>query len=223
MRHDDGMPLIDLSHTITDGMSTYPGLPGPEIGSHLSFENSADHYAAGTEFSIGRITMVTNTGTYIDTPAHRYRDGHDLSGLPLERCAQVRALVVRPTVDAIGPADLPDTDLTGMAVLINTGWDEHWGTDRYGDPQHPHVTEAGAQHLVDRGVTMVGIDSVNIDDTVGGHRPAHSLLLGAGIPVVEHLTGLHRLPAEGAIFSAVPPRIAGLGTFPVRAFAVVPA
>ncbi len=223
VRHDACMPLIDLSHTITDGMSTYPGLPGPEITAHLTFEASVDHYAAPTEFTIGRITMVTNTGTYLDTPAHRYRDGHDLSGLPLDRCAQLPTRVIAPTVDAIGPAELPDHDLTGTALLINSGWDQHWGTERYADPHHPHLTEAGAQHLIDRNVTLVGIDSVNIDDTVGGHRPAHTLLLGAGIPIVEHLTNLGRLPERGAVFTAVPPAIAGLGTFPVRAFAVLPA
>lgn len=220
--HDVDVQLIDLSHTVTDGMITYPGLPGPEITQHLTFEASADLYAAGTEFTIGRITMVSNTGTYIDTPAHRYRDGHDLAGLPLERCTQLVAHVVRPTTNAIGPDELPHGDLRGTAVLVDTGWDQRWGTDRYGDAHHPHLTEAAARHLIECGVTLVGIDSVNIDDTVGGERPVHALLLGANVPIVEHLTNLRRVPEHGALFTAAPLAVAGLGTFPVRAYALVP-
>jgi kynurenine formamidase len=215
------MRLVDLSHVIEHGMTTYPGLPGPQVSEHLSFDDSRDHYAAGTEFSIGRITMVANTGTYLDTPGHRFRDGHDLSGLPLERCVDLPAVVV----DAVGPipaAVFADLDVGGAAVLLRTGWDRHWGTERYGDPQHPHLTQAAAQVLVDRGAALVGIDSVNIDDTTTGHRPAHTVLLAAGIPVVEHLTGLADLPGTGARFSAVPPAVRGLATFPVRAFARVP-
>lgn len=216
------MPLVDLSHAIHAGMTTYPGLPGPEIGVHLGFDESAAVYAPGTEFAIGRIAMVANTGTYLDTPAHRYRDGHDLTGLPLERCADLPALVVATAGHAIGPADLPAGPLTGRAVLLRTGWDRHWGTAAYGDPDHPHLTADGAAHLVAAGAALVGIDSVNVDDTRTGERPAHSALLAAGIAVVEHLTGLAALPADGARFTAVPPRIAGMATFPVRAFAVVP-
>ncbi|ANY09822.1 cyclase [Pseudonocardia sp. HH130630-07] len=204
-------------------MTTYPGLPGPRIEDHLSFEASRDRYAPDTEFAIGRISMVANTGTYLDTPAHRYRGGHDLSGLPLERCAGLPAVVVGlagTDGHEIGPENLP-ADVEGCAVLLHTGWDRHWGTDRYGDPRHPHLTEAGAHHLVGHGAVLVGIDSVNIDDTVGGARPAHSVLLAADIPVVEHLTALAGLPGRGAVFSAVPPAIQGLATFPVRAFAVV--
>lgn len=215
------MRLIELSHRVEHRMITYPGLPGPEIDQHLSFDDSADHYAAGIEFSIGRISMVANTGTYLDTPAHRYRDGYDLAGLALERCAHLPAQLVDANTYAIGPESLPDGDLAGHAVLLRTGWDQHWGTDRYGDPTHPHLTDAGAHHLVERGVTLVGIDSVNIDDTTTGRRPTHSILLAAGIPIVEHLTNLHQLPSSGARFTAVPPAIVGLATFPVRAFALI--
>jgi arylformamidase len=188
------MRLVDLSHDIEHEMVTYPGLPGPQISEHLSFEASTDVYAPGTEFVIGHISMVANTGTYLDTPAHRYRDGDDLSG----------------------------SGIGGVAVLLRTGWDRHWGTDRYADPAHPYLTEDGAQELVDQGAVLVGIDSVNIDGTTTGERPAHSLLLAAGIPIVEHLTHLHELPPTGARFTAVPPRVRGLATFPVRAFASIP-
>ncbi|MPV36279.1 cyclase family protein [Georgenia subflava] len=215
------MPLVDLSHDIEHGMLTYPGLPGPEIGEHLTFDASRESYAAGTEFAIGRISMVANTGTYLDTPAHRYRDGHDLAGLALERCADLPAVVV--DADGVVEADaFAGLAVSGAAVLLRTGWDRHWGTDRYGDPAHPSLTAEGARALVDGGAVLVGIDSVNIDATTTGERPAHSLLLGAGIPVVEHLTNLAELPTTGARFTAVPPKVRGMATFPVRAFAVVP-
>ncbi|MDN5855584.1 MAG: cyclase family protein [Actinomycetia bacterium] len=206
-------------------MTTYPGLPGPVIDEYLTFADSAEHYAPGTEFAIGRIVMVANTGSYLDTPAHRFRDGHDLSGLALERCAHLPAVVVdarRSATAAIGPDLFAGLALRGAAVLVSTGWDRHWGTDHYGDPAHPHLNEAAARLLAGAGVALVGIDSVNIDDTAGGHRPAHTELLAAGVPVVEHLTSLDQLPATGAIFTAVPPAIRGLATFPVRAFAACP-
>lgn len=213
MRH------ADLSHVITDRMVTYPGLPGPEITAHLSFEDSHEHYAAGTEFTIGRISMVANTGTYLDTPAHRFRDGADLSRLSLDRCAMLPTVVLDAAGrTAIGPELFDGTDVEGRAVLLRTGWDEHWGTERYGDAAHPHLTGDGARHLVAHGAVLVGIDSVNIDDTRTGERPAHTVLLAAGLPVVEHLTGLAAVPA-GARFTAVPPAVRGLATFPVRAFA----
>ena len=192
--------VVDLAHEITDGMVTYPGIPAPTFGSHLSFDESASHYAPGTEFSIGMITLATNTGTYLDTPAHRYRDGDDLSALPLDR--------------------MVDLDVTGRAVLVETGHARHWGTDAYFS-DHPYLTADAADWLVEHGAALVGIDSLNIDGTSTGERPAHSRLLAAGIPVVEHLTGLDRLPDDGFRFSAAPPRVAGLGTFTVRAFAVV--
>ena len=215
------MELVDLSHSIEHGMTTYPGLPGPEIGEHLSFADSAGHYSSGTEFSIGRMTLVGNTGTYLDTPAHRYRDGLDLAGLPLERCAYLPAVVVRTGDAPILPAALEDVSIGGAALLLHTGWDRHWRTERYGDPVHPHLTEAAAELVVRSGAALVGIDSVNIDDTVGSDRPAHSILLAAGIPIVEHLTHLDRLPPSGARFVAAPPAISGMGSFPVRAFALI--
>jgi arylformamidase len=215
------MRLLDLSHVIEHQMSTYPGLPGPEISEHLSFDASTAVYEAGTEFAIGKITMVTNTGTYLDTPAHRFRSGHDLTGLQLERCALLPAVVIDGH-GPIGAEAFADAELEGRAVLLRTGWDRHWRTDRYGDPVHPHLTEAGAQALVERRAVLVGIDSVNIDDTTTGRRPAHSVLLAAGVAVVEHLTRLGELPAKGATFTAVPPAVRGLATFPVRAFATIP-
>lgn len=218
------MTFVELSHPIRAGMTTYPGLPGPVIASHLTFEQSHGSYAAGTEFQIGRIEMVANTGTYLDTPAHRWREGHDLSGLALERCADLPALVVdaRRAGHALGPDALPDLGAVGgLAVLVWTGWDRHWGTAAYGDPDHPHLTEAAARALAGAGVALVGIDSVNVDDTRTGERPAHSVLLAAGVPVVEHLTGLGRLPTTGSRFTAAPPLVEGLATFPVRAYAVL--
>jgi arylformamidase len=217
-----GRRLIELSHVIHDGMVTYPGLPGPQISDHLSREASRAAYAAGTEFQIGRISMVANTGTYLDTPAHRYADGHDLSGLPLSRIADLDGLVVRLPADtlAVDRLLLAPYDVVGKAVLIQTGWDRHWGTEAYGHVDHPHVTEDGAAWLVEQQAALVGIDSVNIDGTSDGTRPAHTALLAAGIPIVEHLTGLDALPPAGFRFHAAPPLVAGMGTFPVRAYAL---
>jgi kynurenine formamidase len=225
-----GMRFVDLSHVVEDGMITYPGLPAPQIGLHLAFDESHGNYAEGTEFQIGRISMVTNTGTYLDTPAHRWRDGHDLAGLALERCAQLPAVVIRAADSGhpIGPelfAGLGhggELDLSRTAVLVHSGWDRLWGTDAYLDSDHPHLTEAACEVLVAAGVALVGIDSVNIDDTRGGGRPAHSTLLAAGIPIVEHLRGLDQLPDTGVVFSAVPVAVRGLATFPVRAYATLP-
>ena len=216
------MRIVDLSHVIEDGMTTYPGLPGPEITDHLTFDASHRTYAAGTEFAIGRISMVANTGTYLDTPAHRFRGGHDLAGLTLDRCVGLPAIVVDVGAGPTGSEAFAGLDLRGAAVLLRSGWDSRWGSDGYGDPAHPHLTGPGARALVHAGAALVGIDSVNIDDTATGQRPAHTVLLRAGIPVVEHLTNLAELPATGAQFTAVPPRIRGMATFPVRAFAVLP-
>ncbi len=216
------MKLLDLSHVISDGMVTYPGHPPVAISSHLSFEDSVGHYAEGTEFSIGRISMVGNTGTYLDTPAHRYRSGYDLSSLPLERCVGLPGVRVSvPGDGAIDESHFRGLDLELTAVLVHTGWDRFWAGPNYDSPHHPHLTEGACRFLVDAGAILVGIDSVNIDDTVGGARPAHTLLLAAEIPVVEHLTGLDRLPARDFTFTAVPPAVRGLATFPVRAFAAV--
>ncbi|HEY8340773.1 MAG TPA: cyclase family protein [Egibacteraceae bacterium] len=219
-----GRRLVDLSHPIVAGMTTYPGLPGPEITPHLTREASRAHYAEGTEFAIDRISMVGNTGTYLDSPFHRYADGDDLAALPLEALADLPAVVVRVTGSAergIDVASLAPFEVRGAAVLLHTGWDAHWGTPAYGGPA-PYLTGEAARWLVDEGAALVGIDSVNIDDTTGDERPAHSTLLAARIPIVEHLTGLEQVPVTGARFTAAPPRVASFGTFPVRAFAVVP-
>jgi arylformamidase len=217
--------LVELNHVLSAGITTYPGLPGPEIGAHLSREESRSHYAPGTEFTIGRISMVTNTGTYVDTPYHRYADGGDLAGMPLESFADLPIVVARVTGAAqrgVGPLTFAPLDVAGAAVLIHTGWDRHFGTEQYGSGA-PYLTGEAAEYLVGAGARLVGIDSLNIDEVVeGGPRPCHSLLLGAGIPVLEHLTGLERLPALGARLHAAPPRFRGLGTFPVRAYAMVP-
>lgn len=211
--------LIDLSHTIESGMITYPGLPGPVIGAHIGREESTAHYAPGTEFHIGRIDMVANTGTYLDTPFHRYADGVDLSGQPLGTLADLPGVCVTAPGPAIGLETLAGIDPAGKAVLFATGWDVHWRTDRYADRDHPYLISATAEFLAESGVALVGIDSVNVDDTATGHRPAHTALLAAGIPIVEHLTGLDKLAGRTFRFYAVPPKVAGLGTFPVRAFA----
>ena len=217
--------LVDLSHEIGAGLVTYPGIPAPTITPHLTREASREHYAPGTEFEIDLISMAGNTGTYLDSPFHRYADGGDLASLSLDTLVDVPAEVFRLT-DATGrgiPAEVFfDRDLAGTAVLLHTGWSRHFGRPEYAKGS-PYLTEAGAQHLADTGVAIVGIDALNIDDTEsGGTRPAHSILLAAGIHVVEHLTGLDRVPVHGARFTAVPPRVAGFGTFPVRAFARLP-
>ncbi len=215
--------IVELSHTIRDGMVTYPGLPGPEITDHLSREASRGVYAPGTEFHIGRISLVANTGTYLDSPAHRYADGADLAGLPVDRFADLDGVVVRVLGAGNRGVDrmaLLPYDVRGKAVLIHTGWDRHWGTDAYGTG-HPFLTADGAAWLVEQGAVLVGIDSVNIDDTADTARSAHTTLLGAGIPIVEHLRGLDQLPPTGFRFHAAPAPVEGLGTFPVRAYGVV--
>lgn len=213
--------LIDLSHPIEAGMVTYPGLPGPTISDYLTRQASRSHYEEGTEFHIARIEMVANTGTYLDTPFHRYPNGVDLSELPVEQTALLPGACVRTFDAVIEPDTLDEVPIPGRAVLFNTGWDRHWRTEAYGAAGHPHLTEGTARLLVERGAALVGIDSVNIDDTSGDARPAHSLLLEAGIPIVEHLRGLDTLPETGFRFSAVPAAIRGMGTFPVRAFASI--
>jgi len=200
-------------------MVTYPGLPGPSITDHMTFEESKAHYVAGTEFHIGRIDLVANTGTYLDTPAHRWRGRDDLSTLPIDRLAGLSGIVIRSPGPELTPGLLADIDVAGAAMLFHTGWDRHWRTDHYGSTDHPFVGAMLARTLVAAGPALVGIDSVNIDSTVERERPAHSLLLEAGIPIVEHLTRLDELPDDGFEFFAVPAKIRGLGTFPVRAFA----
>jgi len=214
---------VDLSHVIEHGMITYKGLPAPLICDHLSRVQSRAAYAPGTEFQIGRIDMVGNTGTYLDTPFHRYEDGYDLEGLTLSRVSDVPGLLVRVTGGqgrAIDWSQFAAADVKNKAVLIHTGWDSHWRTDQYFEG-HPFLTEAAAVYLRDQGATLVGIDSYNIDDTADPARPVHTVLLGAGIPIVEHMTNLHALPTEGFRFFASPPKISGMGTFPVRAHAIL--
>ena len=212
---------IDLSHIIEDGMVTYKGLPAPIMCDHLSRERSRTLYAEGTEFQIGKIELVGNTGTYLDTPYHRYADGYDLAALDLDRVSAVPALVVRVEGSAERAIDwgvFAATDVAGHAVLVHTGWAKHWRTDQYFEG-HPFLTAAAAAYLRDNGALLVGIDSFNIDDVSGGERPVHSILLAAGIPIVEHMTNLDALPNAGFRFWAVPPKISEMGTFPVRAHA----
>jgi len=204
-------------------MVTYPGLPGPELAVHLSREASREVYASGTEFEIGRITMVANTGTYLDTPLHRFAAGADLADVPLEKVAALSGVMLdlrgagRRGID---PSMLENLDVAGRAVLLQTGWSVHWRTDQYA-VEAPFLGAGGAQWLVDRGAVLVGIDSINIDDMADRSRPAHTTLLGAGIPVLEHLTGLDALPGNGFTLHAAPVRVRGMGTFPVRAYAVL--
>jgi arylformamidase len=241
--------LIDVSHTIEGGMITYKGLPPPIISDHLSREQSRAHYAPGTEFHIGKIEMVANTGTYLDSPFHRYADGKDLSQLDLESLANLDAVVIRHVGEAeraleqaafkdsdvevaidfpivnergIEPDLLRRLDVRGKAVLFHTAWDMRWRTDDYANGNHPYLTEDAAEFLATAGAALVGIDSYNIDDTATGDRPAHSILLAHGIPIVEHLCGLRELPDAGFRFFAVPVKVRRFGTFPVRAFAIVP-
>jgi arylformamidase len=219
----DGRIRIDLSHAVEDGMITYPGLPAPVICDFLSREQSRAHYAPGTEFQIGTIELCANTGTYLDSPFHRYPDGTDLAGLPLERLADLDAIVIDVSGQAgraVDRAQLLPYYVSGKAVLIRTGWDRHWGTDAYFHG-HPFLTATAAGHLAAEGAALAGIDSLNIDDTNSGDRPAHSTLLAAGIPICEHLTNLAALPIEGFRFSAVPVKVRGMGTFPVRACATI--
>lgn len=217
------MRFVDLSHPIESDMTTYPGLPGPVISDHLSRERSAERYSPGTTFQIGRIAMVANTGTSVDAPFHRFEGGADLAGLPLQRLAELSGLVVDATSRpgrAVDAGLFSGLALWDRAVLVHTGWDVHWRTPRYGE-WHPFLSADAARALVHGGAALVGIDSLNIDDTADGARPAHTLLLEAGIPIVEHLCHLGELPAEGFRFSAVPAPVRGMGSFPVRAFAAV--
>jgi kynurenine formamidase len=213
--------FVDLSHTIEDGMITYKGLPAPLICDHLSRAASRAIYGPGTEFQIGRIEMVGNTGTYIDSPYHRYADGDDVADFALDAIAARDGVVVRVAgmrERAIERSAFAPLDVRGKAVLVHTGWDRHWRTNPYFEG-HPFLTADAATYLRDAGATLVGIDSLNIDDTAELTRPVHTTLLGAGIPIVEHLCNLESVPAQGFRFSAVPPKIRGIGTFPVRAFA----
>jgi kynurenine formamidase len=215
--------LVDLSHAVEHGLVTYPGLPAPVISDHLTREASRERYAPGTEFQIGRIEMIANTGTYLDAPSHRFADGPDLAALPLESLADLPGVVVDVPAGArrIGPAALPaQRALRGCALLFRTGWSRHFGTPAYGEG-HPFLSAELARELVRRAVALVGIDSLNVDDTEDAARPVHTALLAARIPVVEHLVNLEALPATGFRFFAVPVKVRGMGSFPVRAFARV--
>ncbi|MGH9970636.1 MAG: cyclase family protein [Pyrinomonadaceae bacterium] len=240
------MPLIDLSHTIEHGMITYKGLPAPIISDHLSREASRSLYASGTEFHIGKIEMVANTGTYLDSPFHRYPGGKDLASLELEALANLEGVVLRhvgaaeqelermmfpnlsrsvvnspPAQDrAISAASLQHLEVKDKAVLLYTGWDMRWRTEEYANGQHPFLTAEAAEYLANEGAGLVGIDSYNLDDTADARRPAHSILLARGITIVEHLCGLRELPETAFRFFAVPAKVKSFGTFPVRAFAI---
>jgi len=213
--------LIDLSHIIFDGLITYKGLPAPIICDYLSRENSKSNYEEGTTFQIGKIEMVSNTGTYIDCPFHRYENGKDLSETELEAFANLDAITIhaKNTME-IGVDFFRDKEIRNKAVLVNTGWSKHWNTDAYFE-NHPFLTKEAAEYLKDCQVKLVGIDSHNIDDTTGKSRPVHTILLGSEILIVEHLCNLDKLPESNYLFSAVPPKFKGVGTFPVRAFATV--
>jgi arylformamidase len=216
--------FIDVSHIIKHDLTTYPGLPTPRISAFMNRERSRSHYAPGTEFHIGTIAMVANTGTYVDAPFHRYPNGNDISALPLPALADLDGVVIRVAqrqeraIDASCFRGLP---LAGKAVLVHTGWSRHWRTEQYGR-EHPFLTEDAAAYLLEASVALVGIDSLNIDDTADGRRPVHTMLLRAEVPIVEHLNNLESLPSRGFRFFAVPPKVAGLGSFPVRAFAIAP-
>jgi kynurenine formamidase len=214
--------LIDLSHTVEDGMITYKGLPAPLICDYLSREASREHYSGGTEFNIGKIEMVANTGTYVDSPFHRFADGIDLAELPLESLAELPGIVVHAT-GAERPINMEafrGLDLKGKAVLVHTGWARHWRTDQYFEG-HSFLSGEAAAYLVEAGAGFVGIDSLNIDDTDDGFRPVHTQLLRANIPICEHMCNLEQLPDNGFRFHAAPVKVKAFGTFPVRAYAVI--
>jgi arylformamidase len=219
--------FIDLSHTVEHGLVTYRGLPAPVISDFLSREQSKQHYAPGTEFQIGKIEMVANTGTYLDSPFHRFANGSDLSQLELTSLADLEGVVIRCEQSQgqmqgreIGAATFAGVDVRGKAVLVQTGWDAHWKTEKYFDG-HPFLNQEAAQLLAANQAALVGIDSYNIDDTAALNRPVHTILLGAGIPIVEHMCNLRQLPAGNFKFFAVPVKVRGFGTFPVRAFGIV--
>lgn len=223
--------FIDVCHTIHNGMITYNGLPAPTISDYLSREQSKSHYASGTEFQIGSIQMVANTGTYLDSPFHRYADREDVAELELGSIANLEGLVLRCSggsqpgvtkerVETL-TSQYPSMSLAGKALLFHTGWDRYWRTEKYWEGTHPFLTADAAEFLANKDVRLVGIDSYNIDDIQDGHRPAHSVLLSRSIPIVEHLCGLNELPDSGFRFFAVPAKVKGFGSFPVRAFAIV--
>lgn len=213
--------LIDLSHEIGEGTITYPGLPAPKISDYIG-HRTPGRYAPGTTFQISRVEMVGNSGTYLDAPVHRYEGEADVAQLPLEKLANLEGIVIdaRDALRIVDGSYFASRNLRGKAVLVHTGWSRHFGTAQYGNG-HPYLTEGAAELLVEAGAALVGIDSVNIDDTAGGERPVHTTLLRAGVLIVEHLTNLKALPAGGFRFHAVPPKVRGAAAFPVRAFALI--
>ena len=223
MQNSSRPRYVDLSHTVEHGMITYKGFPGPVICDYMSREASSRIYAEGTSFQIGKIEMIANTGTYIDSPFHRYENGQDLSELSLEQLADLPGVLVaveETSGRAIDVDFFRDVDVSGKAVLVYTGWARHWRTQQYLEG-HPFLTEAAALYLKERRAALVGIDSLNIDDNSGGMRPVHTILLGADILIAEHLRGLEQLPRAGFSFTAVPVKVKGFGSFPVRAFAKI--
>ncbi len=221
LHHSNAERIIDLSHTIENGLVTYKGLPAPVICDYWSREYSRQFYEAGVEFQIGKIEMVANTGTYVDVPFHRYADGKDLSEFPVERFVDLEAVVARaPHRQSVAVSfdTMRGVEVRGRAVLVHTGWAEHWNTSAYYQ-HHPYLTKDAAEYLCDQGALLVGIDSHNIDNVADKSRPVHSILLRAEIPIAEHLCNLHLLPDSGFSFTALPPKFKGVGTFPVRAIA----
>lgn len=215
------MNLVDLSHAVVSGQQTYPGLPAPVVDDLISHQDSRSNYTNGTEFQIGKLLMSTNTGTYVDSPYHRYRDRPDIAALDLRQLANLEAVCVRTAGAVLDRAGLEGIDVAGKAVLVHTGWAEKWGSSAYFHG-HPFLTRGAAQRLASGGAIHVGIDSLNIDDTADGSRPVHTILLAADIPITEHLTNLDRVPDRGFRYFAVPVKVAGAGSFPVRAFALIP-
>jgi kynurenine formamidase len=212
--------LIDLSFPIEDGMPALPGLlPEARVEPILDHDASRERYQGKAEFYLGQVAMAGNTGTYVDAPFHRHRDAQDLAALPLDRLAGLPGVLV-DAVSEPGPVEIPlrPEAVRGRAVLVRTGWDQRWPEDRYWEPG-PFLSAAAVERLVDGGAALVGVDFTNVDDTTDPARPAHTRLLGAGIPIVEHLRGLDALPQDGFRFWAVPPAIVGGASFPVRAFA----
>ncbi|MFI5341541.1 MAG: cyclase family protein [Candidatus Methylomirabilales bacterium] len=212
--------FVELNHVLEDGMKAYPGLPSPKIGAFLDHEASRSHYDERAEFYLGRVDMVCNLGTYLDSPYHRHRDRADLSQIPLEKVARVPGVVLDAAAspDRSIALDCSASQLCGRAALIRTGWDRRWGTDAYWEPG-PYLAASFVDLLIRARAILVGVDFWNVDNTEDPSRPAHTRLLAEGILIVEHLCNLSALPRTGFQFSAVPLRIARGASFPVRAFA----
>lgn len=214
--------LIDLSHTIDENTITYKGLPAPIICDYISREASKQHYAKGTSFQIGKVDMVVNSGTYIDAPFHRFAEGKDIASIDIDQVADITAIkiLIPDSEQKIGKHYFEGKDLTGKAVIIQTNWSRHWNTDNYFEG-YPYLSVRAAEYLKQKKAVLVGIDSLNVDDNTTDERPVHTILLGAGILIVEHLCNLDKVPVEEFKFFATPVKIKGAGSFPVRAFAKI--